>query len=139
MGVRGTGRYVRLVIFRRGGRGASPSLICVVLTVGRCRRRSFIGDGACAMGGVGREAREGMARGWATIGAGEARRDCSERQVSMMLPKAYCEENVGGLAGGETKRAGCRRGCDDDCCESQERAEGRSIVVSRRNSRRGCW
>lgn len=69
-----------------------------------------MGEGACAMGGVGSDAREGIVRGSATIGAGEARSDCSERQVSIILPKAYCEEKVGGLAGGETKRAGCRRG-----------------------------
>lgn len=50
----------------------------------------------------------------------------------MMLPKLSCEvvERLGGLVGGETKSADCKReedmvGCD----ESQERADGRSIVA----------
>lgn len=53
-------------------------------------------------------------------------RDCNDRQVVMMFPRAVAEDIVGGLAGGE-KRLDCCAG-REVCAESQERAEGRSIV-----------
>lgn len=54
-------------------------------------------------------------------------RDCSERHVETMLPKALWDESVGGLAGGDAKRADWRRGMVG-CDASQGKAAGSSIA-----------
>ena len=60
-------------------------------------------------------------------------KDCSERQVVMMLPMVVCEERVGGLAGGEKSApVRARRGSEVfEGCEalSQGIADGRSMVA----------
>jgi hypothetical protein len=58
--------------------------------------------------------------------------DCSERQVVRMLPKALKGEMAGGLAGGDAKRAVCRRGAGADCDASHGIADGRSIATTLR-------
>lgn len=49
-----------------------------------------------------------------------------------MLSMVLCAESCGGLAGGEAKRAECSRVCRgcDECDESQDRAEGSSMVAT---------
>jgi hypothetical protein len=56
---------------------------------------------------------------------------CRERHVVKMLPIALCAATCGGLAGGEAKSADCSRvsGGRDECDESQDKAEGSSMVA----------
>jgi len=64
--------------------------------------------------------------------AGVARSAWRDRHVLKMLPRAFCGDKVGGLAGGEAKRAAwslapaVAGGCD----VSHESAEGSSIFFS---------
>ena len=78
--------------------GSSP----VLVKAGRARRRSFMGGGAWASGGVGSCASDGAG---VEAGSGGPRRDWRERQVVMMLPRAVCDDTVGGLAGGDARSA----------------------------------
>ena len=107
-------------------------LVVDCASVFRDRRRSFIGDGACSIGGVGCCACDdaGGVTGSDSIdgrGSGDVRSDWSERHVEKMLPMAV--DSWGGLAGGEAKRAGWRRvsgGCD----ASQDKADGSNMILS---------
>lgn len=69
------------------------------------RRRSFKGDGACAIGGVGSWACDdvGGVTGSSAMGAGDASKAWRERQVVKMFPIAFWVESWGGLAGGEAR------------------------------------
>lgn len=95
---------------------------------GRARRRSFIGSAAWASGGVGSWPSDGGGTD-SEEDTGVAMSDCNDRQVVMMLLRAVAEDMVGGLAGGE-KKLDWSEG-RDGCAESQDSAEGRSIVVVR--------
>jgi hypothetical protein len=56
-------------------------------------------------------------------------RDWRERQVFMMLSMEYCADNVEGLAGGDTNRPVCGLARDAVCEPSQEKADGRSMLM----------
>lgn len=85
-----------------------------------------MGNAAWAIGGVGSCGIDGRFAVERNAAEGAAIRDCNDRQVVTMLPRVVAEEIVGGLAGGEKKLDSCASGGGG--AESQERAEGRSIV-----------
>ena len=92
----------------------------------RRRRRGLLrGLGILASGGDGSWE---FAPWMESFGMGEAIRLCRLRHELMRFPIAVWVDSWGGLAGGEMKSADWSRGCD----ESQESADGMSILMMRR-------
>jgi hypothetical protein len=100
------------------------------------RKRSFIGAGVGARGGVGNwlpwEVDGGVVGSAADIAgiAGAARRLCKLRHVLKILPSACCADRLGGLAGGEAKSAAWRRVKGGGCDGSHDNAEGSSMMTA---------
>lgn len=119
----------RLTILLLGPRPSSPQSSNLALVV-RDRSRSLIGDGAYVRGGVGSCASDGEgAIAAISVCAFIEIRDCRERHVFMIFPMVLCDDMIGGLAGGETKRPVRER--EEGCEASQVKADGRSIVESK--------
>lgn len=73
----------------------------------------------------------GASAPWLLLEAVMVMRDWRERQVFMMLSMEYCADSVVGLEGGDTKRPAWDLVMGAACEPSQEKADGRSMMVAR--------